>query len=212
MASHRTSWGWAAKIVLAVLTVAYPMAVYWALSSGRPRFAGVVLGVFALVLLLSRAGQAKRGQLLSVLPAPLVVLLVVVVSSWLAEPRLLLLLPALINAVFLVTFGSTLRPGAVPMVERFARLIDGDLSSAQQAYCRTVTWVWCAFFVANGGTALALALWASVRLWTLYTGLIAYVLMGLLFAAEYSVRSFLFRAQGRGLLAKRLGAIFPPRP
>ena len=137
--------------------------------------------------------------------------LVVVLSGWLEEPRLLLLLPTLINAVLLVTFGSTLRAGAVPMVERFARLMDGDLTSAQQSYCRTVTWVWCLFFVANGGTALALALTASVRAWTLYTGLIAYVLIGLLFTAEYTVRSFRFRAQGRGLLAKRLGAIFPPR-
>ncbi len=36
--------------------------------------------------------------------------------------------------------------------------------------------------------AAALALWAPLAWWTLYTGLIAYLLMGLLFAGEWLVR------------------------
>lgn len=211
MTGGRTSWGWAAKVAVGVLTIAYPMAVYWALSSGRPGLAAAVLGVFAVGLLLARLGDGKRGQLSAVLPAPMAVLAVVGVSTWAKEPRFLLVLPTLINVALLVTFGATLRPGAVPMVERFARLAHDDLTPQQQAHCRAVTYVWCLFFVANGATALYLALTASTRTWTLYTGLVAYVLMGLLFAGEYVVRSYRFRHLGRGLLAQRLGAIFPPR-
>jgi uncharacterized membrane protein len=51
-----------------------------------------------------------------------------------------------------------------------------------------VTQVWCWFFSVNGAIALATALWASPAIWTLYNGLIAYLVMGLLFAGEYVVR------------------------
>jgi predicted phage tail protein len=44
------------------------------------------------------------------------------------------------------------------------------------------------FFVLNGAIALALALWASAGLRSLYTGVISYGSMGLLFAAGYAVR------------------------
>jgi hypothetical protein len=48
------------------------------------------------------------------------------------------------------------------------------------------------------------ALWASPATWTLYNGLIAYVMMGLLFAGEYVVRWHFkrqpwYRPTGRGL-------------
>ena len=56
------------------------------------------------------------------------------------------------------------------------------------AVTRTVTKVWCGFFVANGLAALGTALWASPKVWSLYNGVVAYLLMGVLFAGEYLVR------------------------
>ena len=55
-------------------------------------------------------------------------------------------------------------------------------------YTRLVTWVWAGFFLSNGLVVTALTLWAPLSWWTLYTGLIAYALMGLLFAAEWLIR------------------------
>jgi uncharacterized membrane protein len=48
--------------------------------------------------------------------------------------------------------------------------------------------VWCGFFVVNGALALGTALWASNAVWSLYTGVISYGLMGALFCGEYLVR------------------------
>jgi uncharacterized membrane protein len=56
------------------------------------------------------------------------------------------------------------------------------------AYTRKVTVVWCGFFVVTGTLALATALWSSDKTWALYNGLIAYLLMGALFAGEWLVR------------------------
>ena len=55
-------------------------------------------------------------------------------------------------------------------------------------YTRRVTQAWCLFFLFNALTAAGLALWAPLAWWTLYTGVIAYGLMGLLFAGEWLVR------------------------
>ncbi|HEY6877774.1 MAG TPA: hypothetical protein VI299_07130, partial [Polyangiales bacterium] len=99
-----------------------------------------------------------------------------------------------------------------PLVERFARMQNPDLSPAQVAYCRTVTQVWCAFFVLNAAISGSLAAWAPLSWWTLYNGLLAYVLMGVLGAGEYLVRKFRFREYGRGLHDRLIARVFPPHP
>jgi uncharacterized membrane protein len=84
------------------------------------------------------------------------------------------------------------------MIERFARIHEPNLPTRVVSYTRRVTQVWCIFFAANGAVALMTALWASPATWTLYNGLIAYVMMGLLFAGEYVVRWHFKRRQLNG--------------
>jgi uncharacterized membrane protein len=54
------------------------------------------------------------------------------------------------------------------------------------------------FFAVNGSVALATALWASTALWTLYNGLVAYLLMGALMGGEWLVRRRLQGAAAHG--------------
>lgn len=97
------------------------------------------------------------------------------------------LYPVLVNGALLMAFGYSL--AAPPsMVERLARLREPDFPPAAVAYARRVTQVWCVFFVFNGALALGTALWASEAVWSLYTGVIAYLLMGALFGAEFLFR------------------------
>jgi len=97
------------------------------------------------------------------------------------------LYPVLINCALLVAFGySLVSPPSI--VERLARVTDPILPPEAVIYCRRVTQVWCAFFVFNGSVALGTALWASEAVWSLYTSVISYLLMGALFGGEYLVR------------------------
>ncbi len=97
------------------------------------------------------------------------------------EPRWMALL------LFAVIFATSLRfpPTAV---ERLARLTEPELPPFAVVYTRRVTQVWCGFFVLNGALALMTALWASNQVWALYNGLLAYVMMGVLFGGEWLVR------------------------
>ena len=67
-----------------------------------------------------------------------------------------------------------------------------ELDAPKQAWCRMWTWIWCAFFVANGTTAALLAVFADIKWWALYNGLLCYALIGGLFASEWLLRRVRF--------------------
>ena len=122
------------------------------------------------------------------------------------DTRFMLAYPSVVNAVLLATFALSLRRGP-PVVERLARLIAPDLLPAEVRYCRTVTVVWCAFFLLNGSAATALALWAPRNWWAAYCGAISYLLVGTLFAVEYLIRKRRFGRYGRGPMNRFLARV-----
>ncbi|MCA8973123.1 MAG: hypothetical protein KDC98_00300 [Planctomycetes bacterium] len=175
-------------VLAAVVLGAYPVLVWFGLSSGSPRSVALVLVAAVAPAAVIRLRRSSRSHVRGLAMLPLVTVAALAIAALLDSSEGMLAVPVMINAVLLVTFAVTLRRGAMPMIERFARLQQPDLSPAQCTWCRLWTAIWCAFFVANGGTALALAAWAPLDWWALYNGLIAYGVMGALFAIEYLLR------------------------
>jgi uncharacterized membrane protein len=102
--------------------------------------------------------------------------------------------PVLINVFMLILFGySLIAPPTA--IERIARLKEPNLPPIAVTYTRRVTQIWCGFFVINACISLSTALWASPAIWSLYNGLISYLLMGLLFGSEYLFRQHFKRRQ-----------------
>lgn len=166
---------------IAAASLFYPLAVYLAPGHVKPYWVALAM----CLLMLLRAGLS--GNRLWLWPAAgaavLVLFSVAQGNSW--QP--VKLYPVLANAALLILFaGSVVWPPTV--IERLARLSEPRLAPEAIAYTRGVTLVWCAFFVVNGSIALATSLWASEEAWALYNGFLAYVAMGLLFAAEWLVR------------------------
>ena len=194
----------------AVLVVLYPVAIWLGLLHFDTRTVGIGVLVAVLLVLAVRLRRAPARDRWAVLRVPLVVLVVVGLGVALDDPRLVLAMPVLINATLLVTFGASLR-GPVTLIERFARMKEkAELSKAQVAHCRQVTWAWCGLFVINGGASALLAITGPVAWWAAYTGGIAYGLMGALFAGEYILRQYRFRKYGSGLHDRLLARVVPP--
>ena len=106
------------------------------------------------------------------------------------------LYPVGVSVTMLAVFGWTLlRPPS--MVERIARATGVVLDEAGVRYTRTVTIVWCAFFIANGTVALATALAGSREAWALYNGLLSYLLAGAILVGERVVREVVRRRAAR---------------
>lgn len=122
-------------------------------------------------------------------------LLLVGLTVWSNQLLPLKLYPFLMNVLTLGVFGYSLfYPPSI--VERIARITEPDLPPEAIGYTRRVTQVWCIFFIANGAIALYTALWASQEVWSLYNGLIAYLLMGVMFGGEYLIRLRFRRRHG----------------
>lgn len=198
--------GW--RVVGTVLVLLYPLAVYLALTRYDGRLSMLGLLTVAVMFGVLRWSQAESGARLNALAAPAMLACLAGVSLLLDDHRFVLALPVLINAGLLVTFASSLSTD-MPLVERFARMQIDDLSPAELRYCRTVTVVWSAFFVLNGLAAGLLALLAPTAWWALYTGLIAYLLIGALGAGEYIVRKLRFGRYGTGLHDRLLSNLLP---
>lgn len=164
-----------------IITLLYPLAIWFGDGRVEPRWlAGLLLLAAATRLPTLKISLVTRWSMAGAL------LLVAFAVFWNALLPLKLY-PVLVNVGLLAAFGASLiAPPSI--VERMARLQEPDLPPAAVVYTRRVTQVWCGFFVINGGIALATALWASEKIWSLYTGVIAYLLMGALFGGEYLVR------------------------
>lgn len=165
---------------IGLVTVVYPLAIYFSLGHFEPRWAALILFSVAVTRALASRENFWRY-------AAGAALLLALLSMYLNLATPLKLYPVIVSAALLGVFVISLwHPPTV--IERLARLQDPDLPKQAVAYTKKVTIVWCGFFLMNGLIALVTALYVSDKIWALYNGLISYCLMGMLFAGEWLVR------------------------
>jgi acyl-coenzyme A synthetase/AMP-(fatty) acid ligase/uncharacterized membrane protein len=94
------------------------------------------------------------------------------------------------NAALGLMFGATLRARKTPLITQFAQILHGDCSPAMMQYTRRVTWVWVLFFVLMCVVSLGLFFFAPLAVWSAFINLLAWPLVGALFAAEFAWRNY----------------------
>jgi uncharacterized membrane protein len=142
----------------------------------------------ALCLLLILRLVVQKQQVKSMV-LPVLVGIGLTASSVIAKRHdWLLYYPVVINISMLALFAYSLKLGP-SMVERLARLKEPDLPDEATPYLKKVTLIWCGLFIFNGAVALYTARYASLEVWTLYNGLIAYLLIGSLLGGEWLYRT-----------------------
>ncbi|MDA7746958.1 hypothetical protein N8878_06455 [Psychromonas sp.] len=173
-------------ILAAIVLLTYPFAVYYGLNEWGLGAVASVLGVLFLLRVLggnqTRLRELKYIAWLSGGAGLILTALAFLFKSsqWFTY------YPVIVNALMLIIFTQSLYQKE-SMIERFARLQEPNLPDYAIRYTRDVTKIWCLFFVINGGIALSTT-FMSLHIWTLYNGLISYLLAGALFAVEFIVR------------------------
>ena len=197
----------AAGVLQALFYLAYPLVIYLAHTrlDTRP-VAGLILALYVVTLLFRVRGS--MAGFWTILRPHLPLGALVAIALAVGERSLLLLLPSLASLYVFGTFSWTLRRGP-SMIERFARTVEDDLPPFTFRYCRRVTIVWCAFLGLNAVGVAGLALFAPVAWWATYTGLVFYLLLGLLLGTEFCFRKLWFRYYGDGPADRLLARIFP---
>ncbi|MGL6419819.1 hypothetical protein ACSZMW_19505 [Aeromonas allosaccharophila] len=179
------------NLLAGALLLLYPLLVYLGLSNGeRGLLALLLLPLFAIRLFAGAAlpdawRWATRGL-------GAVGLLLISLNIWFREHDWLLYYPIAVNATLLGVFGWSL---AQPMtlVERLARLTTPGLPERGVRYTRKVTQVWCLFFIGNGLFSGWTVWHGDLALWSLYNGLVSYLLMGALMGGEWLVRQHVMK-------------------
>jgi uncharacterized membrane protein len=199
------------RIASFLLAAGYPFLIFFGLRWLEPRWMAAGIGITVMMRAALRWRRPSSAELRRLMLPVLLVAGVLGTAFAANDARTLLFVPALVNAALLLAFARTLRAGT-PMVETFARLQDSDLTEAEVRYCRSVTVVWSVFFALNAAVSLWLALFAELWLWTLYTGVVSYGLVGILFAVEFVVRSWRFQRYAGSVVEPLFRRIFPPPP
>lgn len=176
-------------IVVGFGSLVYPVIVY----VGLPHLPPYAMVLLALLLMAMRAGFARPQQPPAVGLWGLVLCGCFLASLLLIEPLLAAkAYPVALSLSLAAAFGwSLIHPPTI--VERMARLHYAILPAPAVGYTRMVTWVWTVFLLGNGAIAAVLALWGTLELWTIWTGLVSYVAIGAIFAVEWGIRQYLKR-------------------
>ena len=198
-------------VLRVILFLAYPALIYVALAAMEPRTAAICMLLVLLVRLAITSPSNLRGYAHAFrLPALAIAAAILASAAW-NDPRSLLATPAIVSFALLFTFVRSLVRGE-SIVESLARVQREDpLSWDEVRYCRRITALWCGFFLLNGSLALGLALSGNLEGWVLYTGLVAYLLMGILFLSEFVYRQWRFRRYVGAPTDLLFQRIFPPR-
>lgn len=173
-------------LLTGLMLLAWPFLIGFGLTHNSLQW---LLPVMALVLLLRlRQAQRNTSPMRYVVKCVALAGIALCAASYLLKThQWLLLYPVVVNLVMLAVFGGSLWT-AMPLVERLARLREPNLPPEGVRYTRRVTLVWCGFFIGNGAMALFTVLHGDMHLWTLWNGMVAYILMGTLMATEWLVR------------------------
>lgn len=182
-AASAGGWAQLLRLILVLIVIAYPLAVYVGLEFLRPGMLGLGLTVLALAriyLMPSRAAQIAKIPLFAVAAYSL---LVVISDSELV----LRFYPVVINLTLAGVFAFTLR-NPPPMIERISVARGMVVSGPGIRYVRVLTAVWVGYFVVGAAIAAATALFASWSIWALYNGFLSYLLIGLFLGVEVIYR------------------------
>ncbi|TMQ06419.1 MAG: hypothetical protein E6J90_46425 [Deltaproteobacteria bacterium] len=194
-------------IVSTLFILASPWVLYWTLSQHEVGVAAMTLIGWVIVRSIPVLLSARREQRRAALQLPAIALGFAFLG-WVSDNGTwFLILPSATQATFGTAFLRSL--STTPLIEHFARMMKPELSVAEQAHCRSWTRIWGVYLLVLAATGLVLARWASLAVWTVYVGVVSYVLVGVLFAIEYFVRKIRFRDYGRNPLDWLLSKWFP---
>ncbi len=179
------------KILTATIVAIYPFAIFFGLEHFQPRYLAILLLVVLIIRILSSnklEAMNKKISRAALFITALLILIIVIFNSI----DVLKLYPVLVNLTLLLVFGSSLFFPPTT-IEKLARMKDPNLSQEGIDYTRIITQIWCGFFILNASIAFYSAIYASIEIWTLYNGFIAYILMAFLFVGEQLYRKLVLK-------------------
>lgn len=178
-----------ALIVLILLS--YPVVVHLSIYLGNTVWAVYYLAMLFALPLPYYLIQKRRLNWLVIISTIYSILIFLLASN---QPEILLFAqPIIINSILFLLVVSTLFGNSVPLICRLTLLIRPDAPDEVLQYSRWVTWAWALFFLTLAIVSWVLSVYASIETWSWFTNVLAYILVGAMFVAEFLIRRVLMR-------------------
>ena len=197
-------------VVSTVFLLASPWVLYWTLTHKDVTVGAIILIAWVVVRAVPIVLAAKKEQRNAALQLPAIALVFALAGLVSNNGLYLLVLPSATQAAFGLTFLRSLK--TTPLIEHFARMVKTELTAPELAHCRSWTRVWGYYLFVLAAIGLVIAKLCTLGVWTLYVGVLSYVLVGLLFAVEYVVRKVEFRDYNRKNPIDLVISLFAPAP
>lgn len=97
------------------------------------------------------------------------------------------LYPVIVNfIIFMLFFTSLFQEETI--IQKFARMAEGELKEPVKIYTKKLTYIWCVFLLLQLLCSI-ITCFMSDKIWIIYNGCISYVLLSCFFAIEYLFRT-----------------------
>jgi uncharacterized membrane protein len=178
------------KALIAVLFGTSPIVLHFAIVWSSPPLMALFLALIATGLLASVARGRFPPWALALAALAALGMVGFALLDLDAASRIAGAWPILVYLAIAWVFGSTLLPGRTPLIERIARIVDhGDAMPGELVtYTRFLTWVWTVAPLTLALLSMLLAHFASRTMWSLFTNVLSYAVLAVLFFAEYPYR------------------------
>lgn len=177
------------RVIAIALIAAYPLLVHIALVFAVPQllFIAPILFLTGVFFHSLRAGSTLAWLLFGSLCGSILLLEYLGLTLY-----LLFLPPVVIPLLLLFVFGRTLHSGREPLITAIGEAARGPLSQAMRTYTRRLTQLWCLVFVVMIVWSAVLPWLKQPELWSWFTNIINYGVVGVLFVGEFMLRKKLF--------------------
>ena len=165
---------------IAFVFIGYPFLTAYLARQGFATFELLVFAALTLWRGVKAGTQALRlGSFL--------LAAVLLLGAYYANAYFIWLVPSFVYLWLTALFGQTLI-SPPSLCERLVRLQYPEFKPGIAEYLRELTWVWTLFFAVNVLVCALLPALAGQQAWAVYTGVLVYLLMGLLGIGEWFYR------------------------
>ena len=172
------------KSIFFLLIAAYPFIIFFALRQGFDfRFLSLVLLIFVL------AAFVRHKNKVILFIGTLLCILAICFNQMLFLKIYPVFMNSMIAFVFLISLGKK------PLITQIAQRMGTKMTPSVQKYTYKATLAWGAFMAINTAVSL-ITVFLSNNLWALYNGLISYILIAIMMAAEYTIRKISIQHDG----------------
>lgn len=170
-------------LVVVILSVIYPLWVYFSIQKLPAHFFGLLITGIALLKYLVATDKTSKHELFLLLATWTCAALIIFSTNNYA----IKLYPVLISSFMAGVFAASLLNDE-SLIEKMAKLSGKTITPLAKGYTKKLTAIWSILLLINALIALYLAFFASTQAWALYSGMIAYLLFALFIVAEIIYR------------------------